>query len=544
MGSATEFKIKRIPVIYIPQIAFLPKIKIPVLTSRKSGFLMPKLVHTNLLGWGIQLPFYLVLNDQIDFTISPLYLSKRGILWDIENRFKFKKNFKGIIRIRYLKDQGKDSFSSEENLEKKWWVVGKTDFLISPSTDFHIDFDLVSQKDFLEEFDVGVGSFTSTRKMFLKKFKRDLDDKSQDYRTSKAWFQSFKNSFYLRVESKYIDPHGALNKTEVLEPLAGFYAGILPFTFFSTPILSSASLNYLYAYREKGYYGHEGTLKVSINTPFSFYFLKNILGINYYYTFYYLQDKSGFSKNYLYRRFYEIKTNSYLEFYRYFFLSDKKYLLHTVRPYFSYFYRKKPEPDEFPCFSYYDFITKKKEYLEYGIWQFFSTQRFKNFLSIKLFQRYEFLTREKTAITVPQEEKPFSDLYFQFNLNYPSKIFMRYDTTYNFYGLGFKKHLLTLELKKILAGHLKTFGFSYQEDKAWNTKQISFKTTFQLTKHFETTFYLTRNLITHENIETGGALSYHHRCYALNFSITITPEDTRIFFAFELKKLLKYGIGR
>jgi LPS-assembly protein len=544
-GSATEFKIKNIPIVYVPQIVFFPKMKIPLLVSRKSGLLTPKLVHSNLLGWGIQLPLFLVMNDQIDYTIAPMYLSKRGMLWDVENRFKFEENFKGIIKIRYLKDQQKEGgiLAREPSHKEKWWTVGKIDFLITPHTDFHLDFDLVSQKNFLEEFDVGVGSFSTTKKLFLKEFKRDIEDKSQDYRTSKMWLQSFKNSFYFKIENKYLDSHGSLNKTEVLQPFGNLYFGVLPFNLFSPHLLTSFSFNYLYTYREKGYYGHEGTARLTVSSPFALWFLKNNINFKYYYTFYYLQDKTSFSKNYLYRKFYELKTDSYLEFYRYF-SSSKSYLLHTVRPYVSYFYRKKPEPEEFPCFSYYDFITKRRKLLEYGIWQFFSTKYIKNFLSLKLYQQYDFTKTEKSPLTVPQEEKPFSDLYFQLNLNYPSKIFLRYDTTYNFYGFGFKKHLLNMEIKNLFSGFFKTLGISYQEDKAWNTRQISFKTTLHITRSFDTSFYITRNLITRENIETGGAISYQHKCYALNLSVTVTPEDTRFFFTFELKKLLRYGIGR
>lgn len=75
---------------------------------------------------------------------------------------------------------------------------------------------------------------------------------------------------------------------------------------------------------------------------------------------------------------------------------------------------------------------------------------------------------------------------------------MRYDTAYNFYGLGIKKHSLTLGLRKIL---LDAIDFTYQEDRAWDTKQATLKLGELFKERFLINYYISRNLKINETTE-------------------------------------------
>jgi LPS-assembly protein len=77
-GSAknVRFTIKDIPVLYSPYISF------PLDKKRKTGFLLPSYGTTDTKGFTIQLPFYWNIAPNYDATITPQYMTKRGVLWD------------------------------------------------------------------------------------------------------------------------------------------------------------------------------------------------------------------------------------------------------------------------------------------------------------------------------------------------------------------------------------------------------------------------------------------------------------------------------
>ncbi|MCS7279260.1 MAG: LPS assembly protein LptD [Thermodesulfobacteriaceae bacterium] len=541
-GELTKFKVKELTLGYFPKHVFFPKIVLPVMANRKTGFLVPNLSQGSRLGLGVQFPFFWALTDQIDFTLSPMYLTKRGGLLDLEGQIKLKKNVEAIFLFRYLNDIWYKSFYSppEKPKKDKWWIVGKIDYVTSPFWDVHLDFDIVSNKNFLEEFNVGEGGYSRVKSLLLDRFNRDLEDKTQEYRTSKFWINYYKKSFYARLENSYLDYHGTLDKDEVFQPLGKFHLALLPFNFIG-PLLGGLSLDYGYYYRTQGYRGHRLNSNLEISYPFRWSFFMSEAKLSYKTSLYNLNEKTFFEDQTLTRNYYEFNLTSYtllFKDYELFSFQRGFRLLHTLKPYFSYYYRKKPTPTEIPQFDYLDFITTKTNTVEYGLWQFFSLPLQKNLLSLKAYQVYDLVKAERSAVTIKPEERPFSDVYLQIILNYHPHLYARYDTAYNFYGLGIKRHSLYFSLRDILIDRL---AFTYQEDKAWNTKQATIDVASKVKELLWLRFYLSRNLLKDENTEMRIEGIYLHQCYLWGLGFTITPKDTRFFFRVELKGLGGYG---
>lgn len=62
-------------------IFYTPRLRIPDPTvSRASGFLVPKFSNSTTLGYGVSIPYYLVLGDHADFTVTPRVFSKGSAL--------------------------------------------------------------------------------------------------------------------------------------------------------------------------------------------------------------------------------------------------------------------------------------------------------------------------------------------------------------------------------------------------------------------------------------------------------------------------------
>ncbi len=538
-GSRSKFRIKKIPLASIPKTPYMPKINFPITVPRKTGFLSPQFAQGSRLGIGIQIPLFWALTDQVDFTISPFYFTKRGLLMDIENQFLFREDFKGILKFRYLKDVKKEGYLIEEEPKKnKWWIVSKIDYMINSNLDAHLDLDILSEKGFLEEFNVGEGSYSNARSLFLDKFNRDIEDKSQEYRTSKFWLQYYKNSIYGNIESAYLNYHGTVDKDTILQPFFNFQLTLLP-THIFRDLLSTLNINYFYRHREEGYYGHKISTQFEVVYPFKFFFLSNSAQIKYNFDVYNLREKDIFEKSSIFRNFFEFELNSYTVFLKYYaFLNENFRFLHILKPYIIYFYRSRPTEINVPQFDYADLISNKTQTLEYGLWQFFSLPNKSNFLIIKSYQQYDFIKAKRLALATKPEEKPFSDIYIQIVLNYSPYLFTRYDTAYNFYGLGFKKQSLSLGLREIF---LDKIDLIYQEDKAWNTQQLTLDLESLILNKILAKFYISRNFVRDETTEMKVEGDYLHNCYLVGFGFLLTPKDTKFLFVFELKGLGEYG---
>jgi LPS-assembly protein len=544
-GDATKFRIKKVPLGYLPKAVYLPKANLPITVPRKTGFLTPRFSQGSRLGFGLQLPFFLALTDQIDFTIAPFYFTKRGILIDLENQFKFKEDFQGLIKFRYLNDREKEGYAIEEEPERnKWWIVGKIDYAVKPNLDMHLDLDLVSERGFLEEFDTGEGGYSTARAQILERFNRDIEDKSQEYRTSKFWVQYYKNSLYGRLENTYLDYHGSADSDTILQPYLKLKFNFLPTSILGT-ILPEATFKYLYSYREEGYYGDKFDARIGLTYPFKIGIFFNSASFSYNFSFYNLREEGGFEDKNIDRGYYEFLLNSYIilsKYYDFLTVFNKNLrFLHTLKPYVSYFYRSKPSETEIPQFDYEDLINDKAHALEYGLWQYFSLPYHKNFLILRAYQQYDFTKAERSATATKPEEKPFSDIYLQVLLNYSPYVYARYDTAYNFYGLGFKKHSLSLNLRDVF---LDFIDLTYQEDSAWDTRQLTLDLRSRILDRILAQFYISRNLVRDETTEMKLIGTYLHQCYSLSLGFSVTPEDTKFYFLFELKGLGGYGIER
>ena len=70
-----------VPFFYVPWLSF------PINDERKSGFLFPEIGNSSTRGTFLRVPYYLNIAPQLDATIAPYFMSKRGTLLDTELRY-------------------------------------------------------------------------------------------------------------------------------------------------------------------------------------------------------------------------------------------------------------------------------------------------------------------------------------------------------------------------------------------------------------------------------------------------------------------------
>ena len=74
-------RFKDVPIFYTPFLAF------PLGDERKSGLLFPSFGHSGNNGYQLEVPYYFNLAPNYDLTLTPGYLSARGVQLGSEFRF-------------------------------------------------------------------------------------------------------------------------------------------------------------------------------------------------------------------------------------------------------------------------------------------------------------------------------------------------------------------------------------------------------------------------------------------------------------------------
>jgi LPS-assembly protein len=90
-----RFRFKGVPILYTPSFSF------PLSNARKSGVLFPKVGSSSRTGTEIEVPIYFNLAPNYDFTFSPNWMSRRGVLLQEEFRYLSQIN-RGKLELNYL----------------------------------------------------------------------------------------------------------------------------------------------------------------------------------------------------------------------------------------------------------------------------------------------------------------------------------------------------------------------------------------------------------------------------------------------------------
>ena len=103
-------KIYNVPVLYFPKF-FHPDPTV----DRQSGFLVPNLNNSNILGSSINIPYFHVISENKDYTIAPTFFSKNTLMLQNEFRQENKES-------SFIADFGfVNNFKSSEINKKKYF---------------------------------------------------------------------------------------------------------------------------------------------------------------------------------------------------------------------------------------------------------------------------------------------------------------------------------------------------------------------------------------------------------------------------------------
>lgn len=191
--SHVTFRVKDMPTVYTPYLGFSTN------TKRKTGLLLPELEAGSRDGAGLLVPFFINLSPSQDITLYGGGLSERGPQAGAEYRYVRDADSKGTMQFSALQDSltdtPKDDFLSDGNLRTtrdRYWLRGKADHDFGNNLNAKLDLDLVSDRDYLQEYADGLIGYKESNKGFVEEFGRGFDartthDRNNTAQLSKMW---------------------------------------------------------------------------------------------------------------------------------------------------------------------------------------------------------------------------------------------------------------------------------------------------------------------------------------------------------------------
>ncbi len=552
------FRIKNVPVLYSPIMI------LPAKRTRQTGFLFPSVSLSDRDGFGVEFPFFINLSPNSDITLYPRYMAERGFMGGIEMRYVIDQESKGSFMANFLNDDLSD-MSDPDNAEyfadgnythtnqNRYWIRGKADQEIGRWTT-RLDLDIVSDRDYLTEFNSGLTGFTMTDRRFFDVYGRSFQNKTEDQRRNTLRvLRSWKNGMSLQANLLGInDVRFAKDSPTPLWKLPQInFNGLLPV--FDTGVDFSWNSNYVYYWRDRGVTAHRVDVfpKLTMSIPLSDYLETTVSG-GIRDTFYSIDgngDENWENADTENRFLGDFRAQIATTMIRDFSISSGGWnsLSHTMRPYVKYHYLPDVDQSELPQFDGADYIGEQNV-ITYGLDNFFTLHGIRNkkeydrqYGYIKIKQGYDVRSDASDAPLTPVNLRlayyPINDLRFI------------YRTDYDVYGDGFLKHTVESDYRNS-RGDLFSFDYLFNkyETTSYDEDGLAF-TEFAETSSIRASarvglfYYLTAGYSIERSLEDSKTVSetfnliYQPSCWSVELASNYTPGNQKVTVMFRLANI-------
>ena len=263
------FRVKNVPVLYAPYFVF------PAKTKRQTGLLPPSLGHSDLNGMEFELPFFWALSDQVDATFYERWLQERGLMQGLEFRYAAAGDSKGLLLLDYLHDRvSQKDLNDPKQLDlspyartnaDRYWLRSRIDQQLSKAIQARLDLDLVSDQDYLREFNSATEH--TARTDLTDWIARPMEETHAPTRRSALRLGFDDPEYSLQaVASYYQRPENPAQDTTP-QPIGGLYYTLLPRPIAGLPLFIAFDSQYNYIFREEGLEGHRLELAPKVTYP-------------------------------------------------------------------------------------------------------------------------------------------------------------------------------------------------------------------------------------------------------------------------------------
>lgn len=150
-----RFKVGPVPIFYSPYL------QLPVGDKRRSGFLIPNAKYTTTNYFEFYLPYYWNIAPNMDATITPHYMHRRGnIMWENEFRYLSQAGA-GLMELDYLpSDKVYENEHPNDDSSRRWLFYWNHSGVMDQVWRFNVDYTKVSDPSYFNDFDNKYGSST------------------------------------------------------------------------------------------------------------------------------------------------------------------------------------------------------------------------------------------------------------------------------------------------------------------------------------------------------------------------------------------------
>jgi LPS-assembly protein len=541
------FQVKNFPFLYMPYMIF------PAKTTRQSGFLPPRISHSDKHGWDAELPLYWAISKSADATFYQRYMDKNGLKEGVEFRYFISKDSYGTFYADYLKDEKTGEMTEEEGLSRNWkekqerwsyYLNHETTF--SPGFYLRTDIKKVSDNWYFRDFsdyNYYLDNYTEggERKLGKVSFLGDQSLASLDStaRLVKDW-----SLFNLTALVKYTDNFASYDNNLTLQKYPE-----ITFTGIKQPILDtllnfeldSSFNNYQ---RTSGDHGQLYDIHPTFSLPLNFGdYLDFTPSIGLRETFWNATELQAASREeHGGRELYNIGAALSTEVQRIFNIGGETVdkIRHGIKPELAYAYIPYVYQNDRP-----DFVEEiiETNNLTYSLTNSFMARlkgedgaiSYREFFFIKLSQTYDIREGRKHRGSSTTEKRPFGNVDMELKFDPFKYLTFEADTSFDVKSGEWEKTNYELGLID-WRGDSATVGYRYTQQ---SLEEISVSLKAKVTNSLDLFYILKRDELNNIYHETTYGLDYRRQCWSVKATYSDDDDDRVWMVVFSL-----YGLGK
>ncbi len=578
----SAFWAKKVPLLYSPFFFF------PVKLKRQTGFLPPAISPSSARkGFEYFQPFFWAISDNTDATLFLRHMNKRGDLIGSEFRYILSDNSKGALMYDFLKDKEIDDGTIEatENWgytdsgtrlnEKRYWFRMKHNQLLPLNITMKFNADVVSDQDYLREFEDLDNGFDATKKYFQENLGGDIEADDDAIRTNsllfnKTWTSLSVNSSFYWNDDIVARRNNTTDYTLQQLPKINFTASKQQLL--NTPLYFNFASEYNYFYRpdssETEYKGHRVDMLPYLYLPYKFknwFTIEPSVGVRE--TLWHIENDfgpettnneiKGNHKRYIYESGIDLSTDLYKIFNLRLGTIDK--IKHSLTPKIVYSYIPEVDQEEYPSFDTIDRIDKKNT-VTFSITNYLTSRSllkapikttkdqsnphysYNRFCRFKISQTYDINEKNESNSENwinGESKEEFYPLEVELDIT-PHKYFSL-DSDWEW--SKYKKGVIAANVKMSIydnRGDSVGAEYRYTRESTQNAPIESLITSLSVNLTPNISVYANNeyDLILKEHIETNTGIEYKSQCWGINLLYTDMPDERKYTITFDL-----LGIG-
>ncbi|WP_123289905.1 LPS-assembly protein LptD [Desulfosoma caldarium] len=544
-----SFRFGKLPVFYLPFALF------PVNKERQSGLLMPTLGSSNLHGLYLEVPFYWAWRQDMDWTFYANAMEKRGLMLGAEYRVHHAALGEGVWFLNFLEDQADPDdlrargYPFQE--KDRYWLRARHTVDLPHQMKMFLDLDLVSDRNFLKEFQSGSVSQSATNRAFRQVSQREiLNDQTITARESSLYVLRRWESGVASMDIRYWNQLDRKLDETTVQQVPYLRASVTPSSLGLGSTYYTLDASAVHYWRPQGDTGLRTDVFPALAYPihwFPYLAVEPSLGLRS--TLYQVDMSEKNNTTFQSRWVPEARLSASTRLERVYRPSNTLAVQHVIRPDFQYVFIPDIDQEDLPLFDDLDRIGRQDTVL-YGFSSFLTTKKthtppgqdpqavYKEWARLGVHQAYLLDEPIPKPPIETQPGKRFSDILMSLDLTPERYLNLSYDVTYSPYQGRTNIHDLSLWLNSH-RGDRAHVTYRYRQDMAVDEIigdiHVQVRPTLSLYALYDYSFDK------HETFKQSYGVHYRHGCWGLRLSYREEAEEKEVSLALVLVGLGQIG---